>query len=566
MNVSFVVTLIWVSSYLALASASSGSRGSGFNFIHHDHPATVGLLHAVSQKCPNITRVYNLSETSVEGRDLIVIEITEEVQEPGKHQPKKPEFKYVGNMHGNEVVGKEMLLRLVEYLCEEYLKGNEQVTFLLKHTRIHIMPTMNPDGWQKAYEEYNYKEKGTVGWENGRANAKGLDLNRNFPDLDKIMFENGKSHPGHNNHLMTVQKAFEKFSDLQPETRAVMRWLSEIGFVLSANLHGGDLVANYPYDDNAQHKASYSASPDDATFIELAKSYSYFHGKMSDPNRKLCDPDDREECKITTTWRPTSRLEGFWQDNIWALLNFMLQTHIGIKGSVSSASGHPVANAVIQVTDLANNKVINHDILSLSDGDYFRLLRDGTYKVTASAHGYHPLTRCVRVKNRDRVGAGQLRPAPEVDFVLTPTTQARPQAGPNAFHCRLLSRTASHAKGAGAGREVVQEEEDLEAVQQKEHQFVEDLLQHFSHHSHWTHHRALTPSLSLLYRVLSTHLNKLTSDERREILSWNPKTVYEDEVMRNRACTSCNSPILINLRKKKELDFEPDNEARSSSS
>lgn len=53
-------------------------------------------------------------------------------------------------MHGNEVVGRELLLKLAVFLCDEYKSDNKEVKRLINMTRIHILPTMNPDGYALA--------------------------------------------------------------------------------------------------------------------------------------------------------------------------------------------------------------------------------------------------------------------------------------------------------------------------------------------------------------------------------------------------------------------------------
>lgn len=157
-------------------------------------------------------------------------------------------------MHGNEVVGREMLLLLAQHLCQQY-KLNDRITRLVDTTRIHLLPSMNPDGYERSRE-------GDASSGTGRSNANDIDLNRNFPD----------------------QYGRNKWNERQePETEAVMNWTLSIPFVLSANLHGGSLVANYPYDDSAndfvsgrdghrENKAN--LSPDNNIFQFLASTYA----------------------------------------------------------------------------------------------------------------------------------------------------------------------------------------------------------------------------------------------------------------------------------------------------
>lgn len=44
-------------------------------------------------------------------------------------------------------------------------------------------------------------------------------------------------------------------------------WLESIPFVLSANIHGGALVANYPFDGSIDGRRRKSPTPDNAVFV-----------------------------------------------------------------------------------------------------------------------------------------------------------------------------------------------------------------------------------------------------------------------------------------------------------
>lgn len=128
------------------------------------------------------------------------------------------------------IVGRQLLIYLAEYLVKNYGVIPE-VTDLVDTTDIYLMPSMNPDGFAKS------REGSCESMQNyyGRYNGNGVDLNRDFPDrLDRM-----------ENQL--ISKIYD--TRRQPETLALIDWIKSNPFVLSANLHGGAVVASYPYDN-----------------------------------------------------------------------------------------------------------------------------------------------------------------------------------------------------------------------------------------------------------------------------------------------------------------------------
>lgn len=74
----------------------------------------------------------------------------------------------------------------------------------------------------------------------------------------------------------------------------------------------------------------------------------------------------------------------FWVDiNLTIILGYISQIHKGVRGFVyDKDSDSPLVNAAILVEG------IDHPIHTASDGDYWRLLAPGNYKITASNEGW----------------------------------------------------------------------------------------------------------------------------------------------------------------------------------
>ena len=116
---------------------------------YHTYKELENELINISKTYPRLTKLYALSGKTCQNRSLWVLQISTDAHKTRSEL--KPMVKYVANMHGNEVVGKELILRLANYLLESYSSNdNVDIKNLVDTTDIHLMPSMNPDGFEEA--------------------------------------------------------------------------------------------------------------------------------------------------------------------------------------------------------------------------------------------------------------------------------------------------------------------------------------------------------------------------------------------------------------------------------
>ncbi|MDD2550655.1 MAG: M14 family zinc carboxypeptidase, partial [Bacteroidales bacterium] len=340
------------------------------------------MMKKFEQDYPGLCKLDSIG-TSVQGRKLYVVKISDNVlADEAEH-----EFFYTSTMHGDETTGYVLMLRLIDYLLSSY-GTDSRVTDMVNSIAIYINPNANPDG---TYYGGNHTVNNSR-----RYNANNVDINRNFPD--PRVGEN----PGGN---------------YQPETVAMMEYADSRSFVMSANIHGGIELANFPWDTwntatnaHADHSWFYTISRQYADFAQAASPSGYFTGQgngVTQGGDWYVITGGRQDymnywhnCReitleISGTKNPaSSTLPNYWTYNKEAMLSHIEWLYTGIQGTVTNTQDEPL-NATITIAnhDKDNSFVVTNPI----NGNYIRMIEPGTYDVNYSAEGYISQTHSISI-------------------------------------------------------------------------------------------------------------------------------------------------------------------------
>lgn len=137
-----------------------------------------------------------------------------------------------GLVHGIEWVGSLALLDLVRSLTSGPASG------LLRHARLVVLPIVNPDALH-----FNGRRlaAGRIAWR--RCNARGVDLNRNFPRMTRRM----PLHPFAGSRLRLSPHYVGPHPFSEPETRAVRDVAQEVRPAVSVGFHSFGELLLFPW-------------------------------------------------------------------------------------------------------------------------------------------------------------------------------------------------------------------------------------------------------------------------------------------------------------------------------
>jgi PKD repeat protein len=324
---------------------------------YYNYTTIVALADSLAANFPAICKK-TLLGTSVTGKQLGILKISDNVNV----NEDEPEVLFEGGIHGDELMGPEVVIRYARDLCLGY--GTDSLYTDLVNTReIWMYYVVNPDGYASM----------------SRYNGNGVDINR---DCGYMWNAEGNS-PG----------AFS-----QPETKVVRDLQLGHNFVIFTDYHGGSEVIAYPWSYKTE------PAPDMINLGNLAATYSDLSGYVYIPYGQgynimyqiFGSTKDNDygplgqagwSIEITSLKQPPSTQIGMYYGfNVPSITEMIRRAGWGIEGVVTdSITGSPVKAQV-----WADNFFPCYTDPAV--GDYHKYVLPGPHTVMVTASGYLPKT------------------------------------------------------------------------------------------------------------------------------------------------------------------------------
>jgi len=340
------------------------------------------MMHYFADTYPSICRVDTFG-TSNQGRLLLALKISDHVA----LEEDEPAFLYTSTMHGDELVGYVLCLRLADFLLSNY-GSDVEVDRIINDVELWINPLSNPDGTFYPDNDMTVQASIRTNVNDAYDPKVGMDLNRDFPDPGKGEADDPAGREKETGHMMAFMK------QIRPN--------------LSANIHSGAEVVNYPWD----HKSA--RHPDDEWYILISQGYAdeakavnsnylslYASGITNGADWYIISGGRQDyvnyylhgrevTLELSYAYRLESEyLEKHWNYNKWSMVNLVTQSRYGIHGNVTDQYGNPI-QADIRVLDHDNDSsVVESDSVS---GNFYRYLKEGVYDLLIRSEGFFPDT------------------------------------------------------------------------------------------------------------------------------------------------------------------------------
>jgi carboxypeptidase T len=192
--------------------------------LHGDYPALAELEDRWRGLSARLGGGESVAGQSVEGRPLWCFEL-------GSRSPSAPTILLTALIHGVELIGSIALFDAVQALART---GGP----VLDEARLAVMPIVNPDALANNMDRL---ARGRIAFQ--RRNARGVDLNRNFPAVGR-----GRSwHPFSGSRLRWSPYHRGPFALSEPESRAVVDVASRVRPRLALGFHSFGNLLLFPW-------------------------------------------------------------------------------------------------------------------------------------------------------------------------------------------------------------------------------------------------------------------------------------------------------------------------------